>query len=136
MKAISRNPTRWEEPACRHLAIGVIDRAFRDLTGVGGSRADQESARVFLAGSSMFYYWCAVANLNATWMVTRAKKLMAASGPFKVHDATQGRRSATQIPTFHARREEKPSIGLRAGLQDVQRAAPYGQSATSAVSLG
>lgn len=83
-------PTRWEGIECRALAIGVIDRAFRDLTGLGGSRADQESARVFLAGSSMFYYWCAVANLNPTWMVARVRTLMAAWGPFNVREVTQG----------------------------------------------
>ena len=80
MKALSRtHPTRWEETGCRDLALGVIDRAFRDLTGVGGSRADQESARVFLSGSSMFCYWCAVASLDPTWMVARARELTTAS---------------------------------------------------------
>src|SRR6476619_3263112 len=81
MKALSRTPhtTRWEETGCRDLALGVIDRAFRDLTGIGGSRADQESARMFLSGSSMFSYWCAVASLDPTWMVARARELTTAS---------------------------------------------------------
>jgi hypothetical protein len=31
--------------------VRVIDQAFRDLCGSVGSRADQNSARAFLAGS-------------------------------------------------------------------------------------
>jgi hypothetical protein len=61
----------------RHLAVRVIDQAFRDLANPIGSIADQESARVFLAGSSMFYHWCEVADLDPAWMVARARKLMA-----------------------------------------------------------
>jgi hypothetical protein len=61
---------------CRHLAIRVIDQAFRDLVSPAGSPADQRSAREFLAGSSMLHHWCRVANLDPAWMVTRAKKLI------------------------------------------------------------
>lgn len=66
-----------EGTPCRHLAIRVIDQAFRDLSGPVGSAADQESAREFLAGSSMLHHWCHVANLDPAWMVTRAKRLIA-----------------------------------------------------------
>lgn len=60
---------------CRHLAVCVIEQAFRDLSGPGGSRADQESARAFLAGSQMLYRWCEIANLSAAGTIARARKL-------------------------------------------------------------
>jgi hypothetical protein len=66
----------------RHLAVRVIDQAFRDLASPVGSQTDQESARIFLAGSPMFYHWCEVADLNPVWMVARAKKLL--MGPVRV----------------------------------------------------
>lgn len=73
----------WREPACRaegapyrHLAVRVIDQAFRDLAIPTGSAAGQESAREFLAGNSMLYHWCEVADLNPVWLVARAKRLM------------------------------------------------------------
>ena len=76
----------WREPACRaegapyrHLAVRVIDQAFRDLAIPTGSAAGQESAREFLAGNSMLYHWCEVADLNPVWLVARARRLMAAS---------------------------------------------------------
>jgi len=80
----------WRQPASsgsegtpyRHLAVRVIDQAFRDLASPTGSPADQESAREFLAGSSMFYHWCEIADLDAAWMVARARKLMASAGQF------------------------------------------------------
>ena len=76
----------WREPASRaegapyrHLAVRVIAQAFRDLAIPTGSAAGQESARKFLAGNSMLYYWCEVADLNPVWLVARARRLMAAS---------------------------------------------------------
>lgn len=63
----------------RHLAVRVIDLAFRDLASPLGASADQESARIFLAGSPMFYHWCEVADLDPVWMVARARKLLAHS---------------------------------------------------------
>jgi len=76
----------WREPASRaegapyrHLAVRVIAQAFRDLAIPTGSAAGQESAREFLAGNSMLYYWCEVADLNPVWLVARARRLMAAS---------------------------------------------------------
>ena len=118
MRALSRKHSApCQGDACCYLAVSVISRAVRDLTGDGGSRADQESARVFLAGSPMFYHWCAVANLNPTWMVARTRKLLASCDPCNVRDVTQGTDSATQRSTFHARREENAAIGLTAGLR-------------------
>jgi hypothetical protein len=71
---------------CRHLAVRVIELAFRDLASSAGLRRHQESARVFLAGSSMLDHWCAVADLDPAWMVARANRLTTASGgqePFR-----------------------------------------------------
>lgn len=79
MRGVSRRHSAFsgsEGTPCRHLAIRVIDQAFRDLAGPAGSPADQESAREFLAGSSMLHHWCHVANLDPAWMVTRARKLI------------------------------------------------------------
>lgn len=73
--AVATEGTPW-----RHLAVRVIDQAFRDLANSAGSRADQESARTFLAGSRMFRRWCEVADLDPVWMLARARKLMA-GGP-------------------------------------------------------
>jgi hypothetical protein len=69
------------ETSCRHLAVRVIDQAFRDLASPHGSSADQLSARKFLAGSSMLHYWCQVADLDPSWMIVRARRLAASSGP-------------------------------------------------------
>ena len=66
----------------RHLAVRVIDQAFRDLASPAGSAAGPESARAFLAGTSMFNHWCEVADLNPEWLVARARKLMASSDRF------------------------------------------------------
>lgn len=68
-----------EGTPCRYLAMRVIDQAFRDLASPVGSPADQESAREFLAGSSMLHHWCRVANVDPAWMVTRAEKLLASN---------------------------------------------------------
>jgi hypothetical protein len=69
-----------EGTPCRHLALRVIGQAFRDLASPGGSTADQESAREFLAGSSMLHHWCQVADLDPLWMVARAKTMLASNG--------------------------------------------------------
>jgi hypothetical protein len=68
--------SRSVETPYRHLAVRVIDQAFRDLASPAGRPADQESARTFLAGSSMLYHWCEVADLDPVWMVARARKLI------------------------------------------------------------
>jgi hypothetical protein len=65
----------------RHLAVRVIDQAFRDLASPVGSVAGPESAREFLAGTSMLYLWCEVADLNPECLVARARKLMASNRP-------------------------------------------------------
>lgn len=78
MKRLSIRPTVAMAPeGCRHLAARIIHQAFRDLAKPAGSRRDQESARVFLSGSSMLTHWCAVANLDPDTMVARAKALTA-----------------------------------------------------------
>ena len=66
----------------RHLAVRVIDLAFRDLASPVGSAAGPESAREFLAGTSMMYLWCEVADLNPECLVARARKIMASSDRF------------------------------------------------------
>jgi hypothetical protein len=63
----------------RHLAVRIIDQAFRDLASPAGSPQGPESAREFLAGTSMLYLWCEVADLNPECLVARARKLMASS---------------------------------------------------------
>lgn len=71
---------------CRHLAVRVIELAFRDLASSAGLSRHHESARVFLAGSSMLDHWCAVADLDPAWMIARANRLTTASGeqePFR-----------------------------------------------------
>jgi hypothetical protein len=68
-------PERSIDDGCRHLAVRVIDQAFRDLSDSGGSRANRDSARAFLAGSWMLYRWCEIANVNASWTIARARTL-------------------------------------------------------------
>jgi hypothetical protein len=70
----------WDGSPCRHLAARIIQQAFRDLASPAGSPCDQESARVFLSGSSMLKHWCAVADLDPAWMVARAATLTTAQG--------------------------------------------------------
>src|SRR3954451_727658 len=91
----TREPSR-EGASCRHLAVRVIEQAVRDLSASGASDADRESARGFLSGSPMLYQWCEVANLNASWMVDRATRLMARSGRLRIGPAvtTTARRGA------------------------------------------
>jgi hypothetical protein len=76
-RAVARDP---DGGPCRHLAVRVIELAFRDLASSAGLRRHQESARVFLAGSSMLDHWCAVADLDPAWMIARANQLTTASG--------------------------------------------------------
>ena len=71
--------SRAEGAPYRHLAVRVIDQAFRDLAIPAGSAAGQESAREFLAGNSMLHHWCEVADLDPMWLVARATRLMAAT---------------------------------------------------------
>lgn len=61
--------------AYRRLAIRVLARALLDANGPGGSASDRESARVFLAGSSMLFHWCRVASLDPSWVVERVERL-------------------------------------------------------------
>jgi hypothetical protein len=68
-----------DDAAYRHLALRVIEQAFRDLAASGASVADQESARAFLAGSRMLYRWCEIANVGAAVTIARAAKLESAA---------------------------------------------------------
>ena len=80
----------WRQPSSsgaegapyRYLAVRIIDQAFRDLASPAGSAAGPESAREFLADTSMLYHWCEVADLNPECLVARARKLMASSDRF------------------------------------------------------
>lgn len=81
MRRLSSRPditADWEGSPCRHLAARIIQQAFRDLASPAGSRCDQESARVFLSGSSMLSHWCAVADLDPARLVARAARLSTA----------------------------------------------------------
>lgn len=69
---------------CRHLAVRVIELAFRDLASSETLQSDHESARVFLAGSSMLTHWCAVADLDPAWMIARANRLTTESSGQRV----------------------------------------------------
>jgi hypothetical protein len=75
-QVVNRDP---DGGPCRHLAVRVIELAFRDLASSAGLRSNQESARLFLAGSSMLDHWCAVADLDPAWMIARANQLAPAS---------------------------------------------------------
>jgi hypothetical protein len=46
------------------LAVRVIALALRDAADPADMRPEAESARTFLAGSSMLRLWCEVAQLN------------------------------------------------------------------------
>lgn len=79
-RAAGRQPPSVAERApYRHLAVRVIEQAFRDLATPDGWSAGQRSAREFLAGNSMLHHWCEVADLNPEWLVARARRLLAAS---------------------------------------------------------
>jgi hypothetical protein len=59
----------------RHLATRVIFQAFRDVGNPNESSETRTSARVFLAGSGMLYYWCELAQINPREVVARARAL-------------------------------------------------------------
>jgi hypothetical protein len=96
MKRVTTREGTGGDSACRYLAVRVIEQAVRDLSGAGASPADRESARGFLSGSPMLHRWCELANLDASWMVGRAAKLMASSGPISIDTANQDDASPEQ----------------------------------------
>ena len=112
----TREPSR-EGAACRHLAVRVIEQAVRDLSASGASDADRESARGFLSGSPMLYQWCEVANLNASWMVGRAMRLVARSGRLRIRTASQDDSSATAGTGERRSERHHPSADLE-GFND------------------
>lgn len=57
----------------RHLAARVIDQAFRDVHNPTGSDTDRASARAFLSGSRMLYYWCQIADLDPLSVIALAR---------------------------------------------------------------
>ena len=103
-----REPSR-EGAACRHLAVRVLQQAVRDLSASGASDADRESARGFLSGSPMLYQWCEVANVNASWMVGRATRLMARSGRLRIRADSQDDSSAKRA-RMRADERVKPPV--------------------------
>lgn len=80
MKHLTTAEPTCAEAACRHLAVCVIERAVRDLSASDASDADRESARGFLCGSPMLYRWCELANVNASWTMECATRLMEVPG--------------------------------------------------------
>jgi hypothetical protein len=89
MKYVTMGEPARAEAACRHLAVRVIEQAVRDLSAADASDADRESARGFLSGSPMLYRWCELANVNASWMVGRATRLMGPSGRLRIRAAAR-----------------------------------------------
>jgi hypothetical protein len=59
----------------RHLALTVIERAFRDLPDGACSLVDRESARRFLVGSAIMRHWCRVAGLDARRVIAHARRV-------------------------------------------------------------
>jgi hypothetical protein len=102
MKYVTTREPSPTESAWRHLAVRVIEQAVRDLSASGASCADRESARGFLSGSPMLYRWCELANLNASWMMGRAARLMGPSGPLRI-------RTAASEPARSRRNDSGPS---------------------------
>lgn len=68
----------------RHLAIRVLARAFLDLANPGGSAADRESARMFLAGSGLMFHWCRVAAVDPSCIRKHAKDLESSVRTFRL----------------------------------------------------
>ena len=54
---------------CRHLAARVIEQALKDVLQPGQTATDRQTARSFLAGSTMLSYWCEVAGLDASQVI-------------------------------------------------------------------
>lgn len=84
-------------PACmeaslpyRRLAVRVIDQAFRDASDPAQSKSDRDSARSFLAGSSMLHLWCELADLDPRWMAGRASVVTAGSRRLLGHRGRYG----------------------------------------------
>lgn len=61
----------------RHLALTVIEQAFRDMLNGKCSLADRQSAQSFLAGCPGMHHWCRVAGLDPREVIARARRLPA-----------------------------------------------------------
>lgn len=57
-------------PGYRRLAARVIAQALHDLQS--SSPEDQRSAKTFLSGSEMLYFWCDLAEIRTAHVVARA----------------------------------------------------------------
>lgn len=79
---------------CRHLAARVIEQALKDVLRSGQTASDRRTARRFLAGSSMLYFWCEVAGLDAGEVIRVAAGLTGGNG----HRAAATRASASEHP--------------------------------------
>ena len=53
-----------EAVTLRRLALRVIERALKDIVAPHCAAADRQTARDFLAGSTMLVHWCSVATLD------------------------------------------------------------------------
>jgi hypothetical protein len=65
-RSLADSPAGIEAEAVtlRRLALRVIERALRDIVAPHCAAADRQTAREFLAGSSMLGLWCSVALLD------------------------------------------------------------------------
>jgi hypothetical protein len=78
---------------CRHLAARVIGQALKDVLQPGQNALDRRTARSFLAGSTMLYYWCEIAGLDPTQVIQVAAMLTGSNEHGRSTSATS-RRSA------------------------------------------
>ena len=86
MRLVSQPFVEHRPAAHRSLAARVIDQAFRDAANPKGAETDSAGAREFLSGSPMLSYWCAVAELDLSRVIVRARTLMArGAGGYEVH---------------------------------------------------
>jgi hypothetical protein len=56
--------------------VRVIEQALRDVVAAPGSTSNQDSARLFLAGSPMLKLWCELAALDPARVSAHAGHLM------------------------------------------------------------
>jgi hypothetical protein len=108
-------PTR-AEAACRHLAVCVIEQAVRDLSASDASDADRESARGFLSGSPMLYRWCELANVNASWTMEWATRLMEPSGRLRTLAAARELASSRRNNSHRSTQEPSRTVERQRGV--------------------
>jgi hypothetical protein len=74
----------------RHLALTVIERAFRDVMMGACSPAERQSAREFLGGSPILRHWCRVAGLDPRRVITLASHLESDRSGARGRDSLKG----------------------------------------------